>query len=132
MAASDWSTVIVAAISALAAAYAAWLAKQNGADLRTNGPLTIGQHVSGLQAELASIAQAKLVADAQLASAALTAVARLTDGKDSALSAAADLAAKNLLQTAASLTSPTHLTPLTVPTAQPTPPDATTGPLEAP
>lgn len=73
----DWTAIILALIAAASATFAAWLGWVNAKMLRTNSGKTIGQHIEALQGELAQIADAKLLADARLASAALVAVSKL-------------------------------------------------------
>lgn len=96
---------IIAALVAAPGTYAAYLSWCSNKVLRTPGRLTIGEQVDALQAdqlvlreELASIAEAKVLADARLASAALAAIARLApgDSHDAMLLEAAGAAAERV------------------------------------
>lgn len=92
----DWTAVIIASIAAGSATIAAWQARiasreirENNRLLATAGPVTIGEHIDAIQADLVeqhrrvqAVAEAKLEADARLARAALQAVAKLASARD--------------------------------------------------
>jgi hypothetical protein len=101
----DWTAVILALIAAWSATYAGWVSRQNAKALKetkqllkTNSGKTIGEHIEHLEGELAHIAQEKVAADAQLAAAALVAVARLAVATEPPpMSKQAEAAAQDLL-----------------------------------
>lgn len=107
----DWTSVIIALIGAVSAMFAAYMASQaakaaktNAILLKTNSGKTIGQHIEQLQEdqmvlrdELSAIAQEKLKADAVLAAASLTAIAKLTAAADIHIQETATRTAKDLV-----------------------------------